>query len=145
MNEKQFEKLRQHLDRVLPNMEKFCLTAGYKFVDSRSLGRYPRIRIERGGEINLWIELWMELDENGKRYEYFFEDIPCELSAGASIDVSDQTEYGHRFQKSFSLISHKSFKDIPAIIIDELKKADKKLAVWDKEVLVREGKRVELG
>jgi hypothetical protein len=145
MKEKQFEELRQHLDRVLPDIEKFCLATGYVFVDSRSLGRYPRIRIERKGEINCWIELWMELDEKGMRYERFFEEVPYELSAGAYFDVTDQTEYGHRFQKSFVLFSHKHFKDVPVIIVNELKKANEKLLIWNKDTLMAEGQKIELG
>lgn len=145
MNEKQFEQLRLHLGRVLPNIENFCIEAGYEFVNQKSLGRYPRIRIERTGEINRWIELWMELDEDGNRYEHYFEEIPYELSAGAYINIPDHTEYGHRFQKSFLLFSRKKFKDIPTIITTELKKANEKLAGWNRNILINEGKRVDFG
>ncbi|MGH1543069.1 MAG: hypothetical protein ACRBHB_21805 [Arenicella sp.] len=145
MNENQFEELWQHLDRVLPDIESFCLSAGYEFVDARSLGRYPRIRVEKKGEINCWIELWMELDEKGIRYERFFEEVPYELSAGAFIDIADKTEYGHRFQKSFILFSHKYFKDVSVVIVDELKKANEKLVGWNKDTLMVDGQKVELG
>jgi hypothetical protein len=145
VNEKQFEKLRKHLDRVFPIIEGFCASSGYKIIDSKSLGRYPRIRIEKEGKINRWIELWMELDENGKRYEQFFEEVPYELSAGAYIDILDKTKYGHRFQKSFVLFSHRQFKDVPTTIIEGLKKSDEILTSWNKAFLKADGQKVELG
>ncbi|MBU6951606.1 hypothetical protein [Hahella sp. HN01] len=145
MNEQQFECLREHLKRVLPEIEKFCSLKGFEFMDARALGRYPRIRVRQEGEIVRWIDLWMELDENGDRFEKFYETIPYELSAGAQVDIPDGTKYGHRYQKSFSIFKSKPFKDIPNIIFDEMLKADSVIAEWDKNYLIENGKKVILG
>ncbi|WLQ16773.1 hypothetical protein O5O45_12675 [Hahella aquimaris] len=145
MNERQFEELNEHLKRVMPCVNRFCEVAGYEYVDRRALGRYPRIRIQRPGEICRWIELWMELDENGDRYERFFDDIPYELSAGAKVEIADGTPYGHRYFKTFVLFSRKPFREVPQTLEGQLRKAHVLLSGWDKTFVLTHGRKVVLG
>lgn len=145
MTEKQFENLREHLDLVLPIVNKFCSLNGYQHVDPRSIGRYPRIRIEKKGEVTRWLDLWMGCDDEGNRYESFFDFIPYDLSAGANYDVSDGTLYGHRFQKSFLVFSRKPFKIVHETLLQDLWNGAAEIEQWSTEMLKSQGKRVDLG
>lgn len=145
MTEEQFDKLREHLASVRPIVDEFCSATGYQHVDPRSIGRYPRIRIEKPGEVSRWLDLWMEVDEIGNRNESFFEDVPYELSAGASLHVEDETQYGHRFQKSFTVFSGRPFKNVPETLLKELRKGAAEIEVWTPDILRKQGEKVPLG
>jgi hypothetical protein len=145
MRQQSFEKLREHLDLVRPIFKDFCLLSGYQTVNPTSIGRYPRIRVEKPGAINRWLDLWMELDENGNRFEHFFETIPYELSAGAYFDVKDDTKYGHRYQKSFVIFSGKHFNTVPETLLEDLLATALELKDWTIEMLKTEGMKVQLG
>ena len=145
MTEEEFDKLREHLGRVRPIVDEFCSSNGYCHVDPRSIGRYPRIRIEKPGEVTTWLDLWMELDKDGNRYESFFEDVPYELAAGAHLHVEDGTQYGHRFQKSLAVFSGRPFKDVPESLLEELRKGAAEIEEWTAEMLREKGERVQLG
>ena len=82
MTQEQFGQLREHLKLLRPTFDQFCSVSGYRYVDPRSIGMYPRIRIEKLGDFTRWFDLWMELDNDGNRYQSFFEDVPYELAAG---------------------------------------------------------------
>ena len=69
MNEEDFNNLREHLSLVRPIMDEFCRAHGFDYVNPGALGRYPRLRIQKAGEINRWFDLWMGLDKDGKRFE----------------------------------------------------------------------------
>src|ERR1700677_2944719 len=93
MNEEDFIKLRKHLSTVRPIIDEFCRAHEFACVNPLSLGRYPRIRIEKAGDINRWLDLWMGLDKDGKRFEKYFDDVPYDLSAGAYADFKDKTVF----------------------------------------------------
>jgi len=149
MTEEQFKKhfkdLREHLDLVRPVVGEFCSSTGYQHVEPRSIGRYPRIRIQKLGEVIRWLDLSMELDKDGNRYESFFEGVPYELAAGANFHVEDGTEFGHRFQKSYSVFSGKPFKDVPEPLPEELRKGAAEIEGWTAEMLRKQGEKVQLG
>jgi len=67
-------ELAEHLQAVRPLVDEFARAHGFELVDPRSLGRYPRIRIARADQPQIWFELWMGLDEHGRRYERFRRD-----------------------------------------------------------------------
>ena len=145
MNEADFVTLNEHLQEVRPIFDDFCAQNGFVFVDRKSLGRYPRIRIERLGEPKIWFDLWMELDKDGHRVEQFRRDLPYELSAGAYVDVSDGSKYGTRFQKSVQCFSGKPFDQISAVLQGEMQTNLRALEEWDVQYLKDNGKKVQLG
>jgi len=118
---------------------------GFVFVDRKSLGRYPRVRIERPGLIKLWFDLWMESDKDGRRFERFRRDLPYELSVGAYVDVQDGSRFGIRFQKSFQCFSGKPFDQVGAVLQSEMETHLDTLEKWDEHYLNENGQKVRLG
>jgi hypothetical protein len=145
MNEDQFAALNEHLKEVRPIMDDFCARHGFTYVDRRSLGRYPRIRIEKAGMTRIWFDLWMELDKGGRRVEQFSRDLPYELSAGAYVDVPGATKYGDRFQKAIQCFSGKPFYQVSAVLLSEMEKHLPTLQEWDLHYLSTYGRKVQLG
>jgi len=145
MIEEEYNGLREHLEEVFPIFEKFCYSSGYQLIDSKSLGRYPRIRVENVGFLVRWIDLWMALDEKGDRYKFYFNEIPYELSAGAYYDFDDGTEYGIRYQKSISLFTHRPFNKIPKELYQDLYKGKMEVEGWTRKMLQQHGVKVNLG
>jgi len=145
LNEAGFAALNEHLQEVRPIFDDFCSKNGFVYVDRKSLGRYPRIRIERSGVTKIWFDLWMELDKDGHRVEQFRRDLPYELSAGAYVDVQDGSKYGIRFSKCFQCFSGKPFDQIGAVLESEMKKHLGTLEEWDTRYLKDNGKKVQLG
>ena len=145
MNEEDFKKLGEHLSLVRPIIDDFCRRYGFEYVNPLSLGRYPRIRIQKISEINRWFDLWMGLDKDGKRFEQHFEDVPYDLSAGADVTFPDDTKYGYRYQKGYECFSGKPFREMPTILQGELDQNLKIIEKWTLETLKKEGKKVQLG
>jgi hypothetical protein len=145
MNEAEFAALSEHLQEVRPIFDNFCARNGFVFVDQKSIGRYPRIRIEKAGVTKIWFDLWMDLDKSGRRVEQFSGDLPYELSAGAYVDVPDGSKYGRRFQKSFQCFSGKPFAQISGILNNELEKHLCTIEAWDEQFLKDNGQKVQLG
>jgi hypothetical protein len=52
-----FEALNAHLLELRPIFDEFCDCHGFHYLDQVAVGRYPRIRIERRGPINLYFDL----------------------------------------------------------------------------------------
>ncbi len=145
MNEAGFAALNEHLKEVQPLFDAFCARHGFVCVDRRSIGRYPRVRIERAGATNIWFDLWMELDKDGRRVEQFKRDLPYELSAGAYVDVQDGSKYGIRFQKAHRCFVGKPFDQLGAVLQSEMEKHLPMLEGWDAEYLKANGEKVQLG
>ena len=145
MNLSDFEVLNEHLKDVRPIFDSFCARNGFVYVDRKSLGRYPRIRIERQGPVNTWFELWMELDKDGNRFEHFREDLPYELGAGASFVEDNGTKYGVRYQKCFTCFSGKPFNRVGEVLESEMEKHLRTLEGWNALHLKHYGEKVQLG
>jgi hypothetical protein len=139
------DALNEHLQEVRPIFDEFCACNGFVYVDRRSLGRYPRIRIERPGETTIWFDLWMEFDQDGHRFERFRRDLPYELSAGAYVDMQDGSKHGTRFQKAVQCFSGKPFDQIGALLKGEMEKHLQSLEAWDMQYLKDHGEKVRLG
>ncbi|MGA3049044.1 MAG: hypothetical protein ABSD67_20585 [Terracidiphilus sp.] len=145
MSEAEFVALNQHLEEMRPIFDIFCARNQFVYVERISLGRYPRIRIERLGTMKIWFDLWMELDEAGNRIDRFKRDALYELSAGAYVDVQDGSVYGTRFQKAVQCFANKPFKEVGAVLQDEMQKHLPILENWDVEFLKDKGEKVQLG
>jgi hypothetical protein len=139
-----FAKLNEHLQEVRPIFDDFCARNGFVFVNRKSLGRYPRIRIERPGALKIWFDLWMELDKDGHRFEQFRSDLPYELSAGAYVDEQDGSKHGVRFQKCISCFSGKPFYQVSAVLQGEMQTHLRALEEWDVQYLMDNGKKIQL-
>ena len=113
--EEDFVKLREHLSELDIDIEKFCINYNFERILS-GLGRYPRIRLNKYNEVNLFIDLSMELDEKGNYYEYFFPEIPYRLDIGSWYDeANNRISYGEQIFKG------KPFIEISDNIIDIFK------------------------
>ena len=84
-----YAQLNEHLKEFAPIIDSFCSSHGFLYVDRISLGRYPRIRVERNETHKIWLDLWLELDDDGQRFAKFRPDLPYELSAGAAVVIQD--------------------------------------------------------
>ena len=145
MNEADFAALNEHLEEVRPVFDEFCSRNGFVYVGRKSLGRYPRIRIERPGVTKIWFDLWMEFDKDGRRVEQFRRDLPYELSAGAYVDVEDGSRFGTRFQISIQCFSGKPFDQVGAVLESEMQRQLRTLEKWDAQFLMENGEKVQLG
>ena len=145
MNEADFAALNEHLEEVRPIFDDFCARHGFVYVNRKSLGRYPRVRIEKTGATKIWFELWMECDKDGQRFERFRHDLPYELSAGAYVDVPDGSKHGTRFQKAAQCFAGKPFDQVGAVLRSEMEKHLPTLEQWDVQHLKDNGKKVQLG
>lgn len=138
-------ELSEHLASLIPAFNEFCSKHEYSFVDSRSLGRYPRVRVEKVGDVIAWFELWMCLDPEGNRYQSFSETIPFELSAGVYVDLKDEPPHGRRYYMAFPIWERRPFSSITS---EELMRAMElnlsTLNVWSIEMLRANGKAVVL-
>jgi hypothetical protein len=129
---------------VRPIFNTFCAIHGFVRADPQTLGRYPRIRIEREeGELTRVLELWMELDDKGQRFEQFRPDLPYELTAGVSILVPDD-EYGIRFDSWVMCFAHKPFHQVPAVLRSELETHLVIIEQWTGEYLKTYGRKTKL-
>jgi len=144
MNEADYAALNEYLHEVRPMIDDFCSRYGFSYVDKRSLGRYPRIRIEKPGAVQRWIELWMQLDGDRRHFEAFRSDLPYELSAGAHMVVAEESAPGIRFQKSIVCFSDLPFEQVGVVLKDEMEKAFHLIAEWDEQYLRLHGEKVLL-
>jgi hypothetical protein len=145
MNESEISALNEHLEEVRPLFDSFCARHGFVYVNRSSLGRYPRVRIEKVGATTIWFDLWMECDKDGRRFERFRRDLPYELSAGAYVDLQDGSKYGTRFQKAVQCFAGKPFDQIGAVLQGEMERYLPTLEQWDVQYLKDNGKKVQLG
>jgi hypothetical protein len=139
-----FEKLNEHLSEVKPIIVEFCTGHGYAFVNAQSIGRFPRIRIEKFSPIHCWIDLWMSLDKTGNRYEVFFSEVPYDLYAGASVILPTDDQRFVRHQLTFQVWCEKPFLTVPAELLAGLRECHLRLTEWDRELLIQTGDRIQL-
>ncbi len=144
MNENDFVELNKHLKELEPIFIEFCSQNEFVFTNKKSLGRYPRIRIERQTEINIWFDLWMQPDKSGNRFEIFNKNLPYELSAGAYYTESNNSKTSLRFDKSFICFSDIPFFKIEIILQAELSKNLITLKQWNVDFLKKFGRKVVL-
>ena len=144
MLEDDFTKLNAHLEIVTPLVEAFCHKYDFKRIVGSSVGRYPRIRLQRCDEITLWLDLWMGLDNEGQRFNLFSPDIPYELSAGAFFDEKSQSADKWRYQKSFVIWPAKPFNEVADELREALEFGVATVKNWDLYFLMKEGLRVQL-
>jgi hypothetical protein len=145
MSETEFEVLSKHLEEVRPLTDRFCARHGFVYAPAQAIGRYPRIRIEKPGSPSLWIELWMEYDADGRRFETFTRERPYELSAGGEIHVDDGSALGARHQKAIVCFCAMPFENVAARLEAEMQRAFDIVRSWTPAYLKGNGLYVRLG
>lgn len=139
------DALSEHLQEVQPIFDDFCARNKFVYVPKLAIGRYPRIRIVRERFTNIYFDLWMDLDEKGRRFEKFRRDLPYSLYAGADIIETDGSKYGIRFQKGITCFSGKPFDQVGAVLQNEMEKHLPILEGWNLQYLKANGEKVQLG
>lgn len=132
----EFARLCEHLSSLNPMFERFCREYGYE-ERTTALGRYPRRRICRYGEINLYFDLQMDLDEEGEFYQEFNPQIPYSMGAGAWVDI-DLVRYGGI---GFWCFQKLPFSDVEKQLWGCLVAGQSKMSDWNKDYLLKEGKK----
>jgi hypothetical protein len=145
MTEDDFTALGQHLQTLNPIIAEFCKRHGFERIVGPSVGRYPRIRLQRTDAITRWIDLWMGFDEAGHRFTSFTADLPYELSAGAFFDEPTTGPSQWRYQKAFLIWPALPFREVADKLAKALESGVAALEEWDATFLQTEGKRVTLG
>lgn len=142
----EMEKLGSHIKILHPLFDRFCENFDFHYANPSSIGRYPRIRIIRESkDIELWIDLWMELNEQGQRYTIFDPSLPYELSGGASIHCDDGTQYGYRYFRPFIQFSNRPFYKLEKTLYEDLINVYEVIKKWNIDDIIKEGKQVKLG
>jgi hypothetical protein len=144
MREEDYVALGEHLKTIEPVFFDFGTQHGFARVDQGSLGRYPRRRIEKSGDVTRWIELWLQFDSNGKHYEKFRPGLPYDLSVGAHIDVVDKIGSIIRYYATAGVFSGIPFEQFAAALPSELEKCVQLLERYDPAFLQQHGARTVL-
>lgn len=78
-----YERLGEHLTALDAPLAAFAEAHGYAV---QHHGRYPNRRLTRRGTVVRSIQISMDVDESGERFDHFFPDIPYIIWGGAWID-----------------------------------------------------------
>ena len=131
----QFAHLREHLSSLNPMFERFCREYGYE-ERTTALGRYPRRRVCRYGEINLYLDLQMDLDEEGEFYQDFNSQLPYTMDAGAWLDINRM-----RYGTGFLCFQKLPFSEVEKLLWNYLLDGHSKMSGWTKDYLLKEGEK----
>jgi hypothetical protein len=145
MDPAQFAALGINLGEVRPIFDEFCARHAFVHANPLSLGRYPRIRVQRDRETRTWFDLWMGLDANGRRFEHYRPDLPYDLSAGVYIDVPDGDGGGTRFSSYGECLSAGPLHEITPILLQTMEQHLPKLETWTVQNLKEKGRRSPIG
>ena len=134
-----YRRLGQHLCVVDPIIEEFCRETGF-VRRTTGVSRYPMRRLDLPGQVNWFIELWMEVDERGERYDHFFPDIPYSLAGGAAIDLD-----GYRYiSEPSATFQRLPFRLLAARLPADLRLTWERMRILTPEHLISLGPRVKL-
>jgi len=81
-----YEKLGEHLAQIDAPLAEFAARHGYTVYPKLSGGRYPNRHITKEGFILRSIQISMETDRHGERFDHFFAEIPYNIFGAAWID-----------------------------------------------------------
>src|SRR5580704_15841622 len=140
-----FEALREHLQEVRPIFDKFAARHNFEYLPRLAIGRYPRIRIQRRGAVTLYFDLWMQCDEQEKRFEEFRRDLPYDLYAGAVTIEDDGSKYGIGFHKGLTCFSGTPLDQVGASLEGQMEQTLPTGEAWDVQYVEANGQKVRLG
>jgi hypothetical protein len=138
MNEEDYVSLAKHLENLDELIQSFCDTHGF-IVKSNGLGRYPRRRINKYGEVNFYFDLQMDLSMDGSQYEKFFPEIPYSLGMGAWLDDGNE-----RFYHNEWCFKNKPFKEVKVALRTLLDDNYLVMITWNRSWLMGKGKKSTL-
>jgi hypothetical protein len=129
-----YERLGEHLCAVDPILEEFCRETGFAR-RTTGISRYPMRRLDLHREVSWFIELRMDEDERGERYDTFFPDIPYTLSGGAWVDRE-----GRRYADvSAVTFSRLPFQQLPSRLPDGLRDTWQRIQRFSLDYLLARG------
>jgi hypothetical protein len=130
-----YERLGQHLSAIDPIMEAFCRETGFT---RRTVGvpRYPTRRLYLHQEVSWCIELYMEEDESGHRYDHFFPDIPYTLGGLAWLDRDS-----HRYFDRRRAFTRLPFHQVPGRLAVDLRETWEGIRHFTPDYLIALGPR----
>ena len=139
--EEEFKLLREHLSHLDPILERFCKEYGFEEVSNATnvLGRYPRRRVVRCGQVNLCFDMDMDLDSEGEYFREFNPSLPYTGGAGAWIDIGSW-----RYSKGVSCFQGIPFSEVEKTLWDHLVSSYEKIKNWDANFLVKEGRKTSI-
>ncbi|CAA6694906.1 MULTISPECIES: hypothetical protein [unclassified Lentimonas] len=80
------ELFNEHLWELNELLSDFAEKNGYTYHEPMSAGLYPKVMLTRESNISQAIIIDMDLNHIGKKFEFFFPEIPYSLSANCWID-----------------------------------------------------------
>ena len=81
-----YDRLGEHLAEIDAPLAAFAAKHGYTVYPRLSGGRYPNRHITQEGFILRSIQVSMETDRHGERFDHFFPEIPYNIFGAAWID-----------------------------------------------------------
>ncbi len=81
-----YERLGKHLAEIDAPLAAFAAGHGYTVYARPPGGRYPNRHITQEGFILRSIQISMETDRHGERFDHFFPEIPYNIFGAAWID-----------------------------------------------------------
>jgi hypothetical protein len=119
-----YVRLGKHLEEIDDVWQRFLSESGYSD-NTGALGRYPhRSAVLILDGVCRKIDLQMEEDSDGQRFDEFFPDIPYLLWAGAWLDEGGVRYY----DRGFLVFEHLPFSRVKQILAESLGQAAQRIA-----------------
>jgi hypothetical protein len=131
-----YERLGEHLKVIDPIIEDFCRETGF-VRRTVGLSRYPARLLDLRREVRWCIDLRMDENAGGVRYDEFFPDIPYTLSGGAWLDL-DGNRY---FDVGNIAFTRLPFRQLPERLGEDLRQTWDRIRHFTPDYLVALGPR----
>jgi hypothetical protein len=131
-----YVRLGKHLEELDALFQQFLRQSGYAD-NTGALGRYPHRSAILGGRVCRKIDLKMDEDPEGNRFDEFFPDIPYTLWAIAWLD-ENTTRYG---DGGFTVFERLPFSKVKTVLAEALSQAATRLGVITEVSLKHSGKQ----
>lgn len=134
-----YVRLGKHLEEIDGVFQQFLRESGYSD-NTGALGRYPHRSAVLRGRVNRKIDLTMEVDSSGHRFEEYFPDIPYKLWACAWTD-NDDSRYSN---EGVTIFEHLPFSRAKLNLSESLAQAAQRLSVITEFSLRESGTRTRM-
>ena len=131
-----YVRLSRHLEQIDAVFQQFLRASGYTD-NTGALGRYPHRSAVLNGRVCRKIDLQMDEDLDGHRFDEFFPDIPYTLWAGAWLD-DDTVRY---CDAGFTIFQRLPFSKVKSVLPEALSQAASRLEVVTDSSLKQFGKQ----
>ncbi len=139
-----YVRLGKHLEEIDAIFQLFLKESGYTD-NTGTLGRYPHRSAVLYNRVCRKIDLQMDDDSDGKRFDEFFPDIPYTLWAGAWLDDGD-VRYGasRPSDANFFMFERLPFLRVKQVLLESLRQAAQRLAGVTDTALRESGIRTKI-